>query len=181
MLRHGNASAGGRKAKGRQAFSQLQLYIGEIEASAGKAGQLAPKEALAKLKRRARHRSLEFGEQCALFEWARLPVVQDQYPGLDLLSPSLNGLYFENDAIAAKAKKSGLLPGEFDVKLPVARGGYHGFIFELKQGYNKLTAPQEWYGGRMREEGWLVGCYWSWTDARDAIVRYLRGQEIKAE
>lgn len=119
----------------------------------------------------------EFLEQSALFTWARLPSVQAQLPGLDLLSSSLNGVRL-TAAQAGKAKAAGMLKGEFDVKLPVARGGYHGLIIEMKAGKNDLTTEQLWYGTRMAQEGWLCAACWDWETAKDQITLYLQGGSI---
>ena len=123
-------------------------------------------------------KSGEYDHQCALFAWARLPVVQRQYPGLDLLSSSLNGVHL-SDSQAWRAKASGMLAGEFDIRLPVARGGFHGLAIEMKYGANQPTEKQEWYGRRLREEGFLAAVLWSWDEARDLIVRYLCGEEVR--
>jgi len=117
--------------------------------------------------------SPEFDMQCALFQWARLYA--KNYPGLDLLSCSLNGVKLTK-AQAGKAKAAGMLKGEHDVKLPVARGGYHGLSIELKAGKNKATGEQVWYGERLSEEGWLVGYCWQWTAAAHLITAYLSGK-----
>lgn len=121
-------------------------------------------------------RSPEFTQQCALFTWARM--AEKRYPGLDLLSCSLNGVKLSK-AQAGKAKAAGMLKGEYDVKLQVARGGYHGLSIEMKAGKNKLTDAQEWFGGRLAEEGWSVHCLWSWEAAKDVIIDYLAGRIIR--
>ena len=114
----------------------------------------------------------EFKEQSALFEWARNPAVVRVYPALRLLSCSLNGVKLSK-AQAGKAKAAGMLKGEHDVRLPVARGGYAGLSIEMKAGKNKPTPEQLEYGEQIADEGWLVCYCWSWTDARDEIVSYL--------
>lgn len=123
---------------------------------------------------------IEFQHQCALFEWARNPAVLAKHPELDLLSSSLNGVRLTK-AQAGKAKAAGMLKGEFDVKLPVARGGYIGLIVEMKAGRNKPTDEQTWYGVRMAEEGHKIAVHWDWEDARDEILAYLAlsGSTIK--
>ena len=121
---------------------------------------------------RKRRAEPEFAMQSALFTWARLPVNQRLYPGLDLLSSSLNGVKL-TAAQAGKAKAAGMLKGEFDVKLPVARGIYHGLIIEMKSGKNDTTTEQDWYGQRMAQEGHRVVVCWDWEAARDEIVAYL--------
>lgn len=67
--------------------------------------------------RRAPRRSPEFDEQCALIEWARIPAVVAQYPGIDLLEGSMNGVKLSK-AQAGKAKAAGMLTGAHDVRLP---------------------------------------------------------------
>jgi hypothetical protein len=114
----------------------------------------------------------EFLEQSALFEWARMPCVVAQYPQLDILSCSLNGVKLST-AQAGKARAAGMLAGEHDVKLPVARGRYIGLSIEMKVNDGAPTEKQLWYGSRLEAEGWCVRYCWTWTEARDAIVSYL--------
>jgi len=116
----------------------------------------------------------EFQHQCALFTWARNPAVLAQYPALDLLSCSLNGVKL-TAAQAGKAKAAGMLKGEFDIKLPVARGGWIGLIIEMKAGKNKPTPEQLWYSQRMSEEGHRATVCWNWEAAQQEIVHYLNG------
>jgi hypothetical protein len=117
----------------------------------------------------------EFQHQAALFTWARNPAVLAQYPALDLLSCSLNGVKL-TAAQAGKAKAAGMLKGEFDIKLPVARGGHIGLIVEMKAGKNKPTPEQAWYGKRMADEGHRVAVCWSWEAAKEEIESYLSGK-----
>lgn len=120
----------------------------------------------------------EFDMQAALFTWARLPVVLAQHPALALLSCSLNGVKLTK-AQAGKAKAAGMLKGEYDIKLPVARGPYIGLIIEMKAGRNKPTPEQVWYGERMAAEGHLTAVCWDWEDAKAIIIGYL-SQEVIA-
>lgn len=124
---------------------------------------------------RKRRAEPEFAMQSALFAWARLAA--KAYPGLDLLSCSLNGVKL-TAAQAGKAKAAGMLKGEFDIKLPVARGGYHGLIIEMKAGRNKPTTEQIWYGKRMVEEGWKALVCWDWEAAKEEIISYLSSGSI---
>lgn len=114
----------------------------------------------------------EHQHQAALVEWARLESVQAQYPGLDLLEASLNGVKLSK-AQAGKAKAAGMLTGALDLNLPVARGGYFGLRLEMKFGRNTMTTEQQWHARRLAEEGWhTVTCY-NWLVARNAIIAYL--------
>lgn len=114
----------------------------------------------------------EFQNQAALFAWARNPLVLKAHPELKLLSCSLNGVKLSK-AQAGKAKAAGMLKGEWDIKLPVARGHYHGLIIEMKAGRNNLTDEQMEYGYLMGQEGWSVAVCWSCDEARTALTHYL--------
>ncbi len=115
----------------------------------------------------------EFQHQAALFTWARNPAVLAAHPELALLSSSLNGVKL-TAAQAGKAKAAGMLKGEWDVRLPVARGPYHGLILEMKHGKNKLTPEQIEYGDAMVREGWNRAVCYDWTTAKEVIEWYLR-------
>lgn len=114
----------------------------------------------------------ELQEQAALFSWARNPAVVRLYPELALMSCSLNGVKLSK-AQAGKAKAAGMLKGEHDVRLPVARGGYIGLSIEMKAGKNKPTQEQLDYGHLMAAEGWCIRYCWSWTEAQAEILAYL--------
>lgn len=121
---------------------------------------------------RKRRAEPEFQMQAALFTWSRHPAVRKSFPELDLLSCSLNGVKL-TAAQAGKAKAAGMLKGEYDIKLPVARGPFIGLIIEMKAGRNKLTPEQIWYGERMAQEGHITAACWDWEDAKAIIIGYL--------
>lgn len=114
----------------------------------------------------------EFLEQSALFTWARNTAVVRKYPALALLSCSLNGVKL-SAAQAGKAKATGMLAGEHDVRLPVARGRWIGLSIEMKAGKNKPTKEQLAYGLAIEAEGWRVAYCWSWGEAQDVLIDYL--------
>lgn len=116
--------------------------------------------------------NFEHQHQCALFSWARLPATLKRYPALALMSCSLNGVKLSR-AQAGKAKAAGMLKGEHDVRLPVARGQYIGLTIELKYGDNKPTEEQLWYGQEMAKEGHCIRYCWDWEAAKEEIEVYL--------
>lgn len=120
-----------------------------------------------------KRKSEEFDHQCALFEWARNPAVLASYPELHLLSSSLNGVALTK-AQAGKAYAAGMLKGEHDIRLPIARGPYIGLTIEMKAGKGKPTSKQLEYGERMHAAGHKVYYFWDWIDARAAILLYLQ-------
>lgn len=122
----------------------------------------------------------EFAHQAALCSWARIPAVIAAYPGIDLLHSSLNGVKLSK-AQAGKAKASGMLSGVPDLLLPVRRGPFVGLAIEMKWGRNKPTEEQEWFLGRLREEGWRAEVCYDWISARDAIVEFLMQKDLFAD
>lgn len=117
--------------------------------------------------------SPEFQHQVALMNWASL--FSQTYPALKLLRGSMNGVHL-TAAQAGKAKAAGMLKGEHDITLPVARGGYHGLSIELKAGKNKPTKEQLEYGSMLEAEGWKVAYAWDWQEAAGIIQKYLDGK-----
>ena len=116
----------------------------------------------------------EFQMQAAVITWARMPCVIAQYPGLDLLEGSMNGVKL-TAAQAGKAKAAGMLKGSHDLRLPVPRGGFVGLSIELKAGKNKPTPEQLAYGEALIEQGWKVLYLWNnWEEVKDEIERYMR-------
>lgn len=116
--------------------------------------------------------SPELLNQIALFDWIRHPATLRKYPELKLASCSLNGVKLSK-AQAGKAKASGMLAGEHDVRLPVARGGYTCLSIEMKAGRNKPTEEQLTYGELLEAEGGCVRYCWTWVEAKEVIEAYL--------
>ena len=110
--------------------------------------------------------------QEALFAWAKNPATLAKYPALDLLSSSLNGVRL-TIMQAVFAKRGGMRKGEWDVRFPVARGGYIGLIIEMKAGKNTLTKEQKYYEMRMKEEGHCTCVCYDWLSAKSVIESYL--------
>lgn len=115
----------------------------------------------------------EFLMQSAVFTWARMPMVVKQYPALELLEGSLNGVRL-TPAQAGKAKAAGMLKGAHDIRLPVARGGFIGLSIELKYGKNKPSDEQIAYGEALQRAGWKVLYVWDdWLAVKSAVIDYL--------
>lgn len=115
----------------------------------------------------------EFEHQASLFEWARNPAVVKSLPGIEFMSASLNGVPLP-PALARKMYDAGMLAGEYDVRLPVPRGQWIGYIIEMKWGKNDRSEKQRWYGAGLEAEGWKIDTFWDWEDARRAIIAYLK-------
>lgn len=129
-----------------------------------------PPEVRAKLPKR--NSQPEFVQQSALITWARHPATLRKYPALKLLSASLNGVKLTT-AQAGKAKAAGMLKGESDLRLPVARGPYIGWLCEMKVKPNKPTPEQLAYGAEMEAEGHRFIVAYDWEEACKDLEQYL--------
>ena len=118
------------------------------------------------------HASPEHRMQVALFKWIRNPATLKKYPELHLASSSLNGVRL-SPSQAAKAKAAGMLAGEHDIRLPVARGGYTSLSIEMKAGTGVPSKKQLEYGERLEAEGGFVRYCWDWLEAKQVIEEYL--------
>jgi len=117
----------------------------------------------------------EHSSQVALIKWVR--IQERVIPELSLLFAIANGGK-RNIVTAIKLKSEGVLPGVFDLMLPVARGSYHGFFLEMKFGKNKLSDSQIVFRDMVEAQGYVTGVYWSWIDAKIALESYLSKGEI---
>lgn len=116
----------------------------------------------------------EFHEQATLFEWAALQA--GAIPELDLMFATLNGAALAGGGRQwAILRRAGAKKGIPDIVLPVARGGYHGLLIELKFGSNKPTKEQAVWLDRLHDEGYMAVACWGWEDARDCVIEYLSG------
>ena len=85
-------------------------------------------------------RDLEHRLQCACVRWFRLAYPKHRHN----LFAVPNGGY-RTPATAAKIKAEGALPGVSDLILLIARGGYHGLLFEMKTDKGRQSeAQREW-------------------------------------
>lgn len=112
-------------------------------------------------------------EQATLFSWAELE--SGAYPVLQWLYHVPNG-GLRNKRVAAKLKACGAKAGVPDVALPVARGGYIGLWIEMKHGYNKPTKEQRKWLDMLDAEGHKTAVCYSWEEARDVILEYIKLQ-----
>jgi hypothetical protein len=126
----------------------------------------------------------EHAEQVALFDRARLN--EAAIPELRLLFAVPNGALrpyktrrgadgreVRYSPIGQKLAEEGVKRGVPDVWLPVARGGYHGLVIEMKCGSNKPTAEQVVWLDALAAEGWLAIVCWTHEEAWGVILEYL--------
>ena len=115
----------------------------------------------------------ESAHQKALFCWAALPGIRLRWPELESMFAIPNG-GTRNKIEAANLKAQGVKPGVPDIMLPVTRGDLHGLWIEMKVGKNKPSEDQLRYQRYLRDCGYVAEICYSWIEATEVIVSYLR-------
>lgn len=118
-------------------------------------------------------KSVESLEQQTLMQWAAMHL--KKYPELKLLHHIPNGGY-RNIATATRLKREGVRAGVPDLSLPVPKGKWHGLYIELKAANGKLSEKQIWWIEQLRQQGYYVAVCYGWEQAKETIVRYLKGE-----
>lgn len=96
----------------------------------------------------------EHDEQCFIFEWRKYAI--KRWPELRLLHGTLNGVRVPI-GLARKMKAAGMTRGLSDILLFVARGGFHGFLAELKREKGgQLSDDQIDFQVLAREQGYYA-------------------------
>lgn len=128
----------------------------------------------------------ESSEGAALIRWR--DVAKRQYPELTSLYRIPNGgdmvmrasLYRAKNSeamemrMAQQMKREGTLKGIPDYCLPVARGGFHAFYFELKRrDGGRISDDQKAIHSLLREQGNRVEIACGWEEAKAILLEYL--------
>lgn len=115
-----------------------------------------------------RDTATEHGETAALLERVELSCAR--WPELALMfHPANEGK--RSASAAGKLKAEGLKRGVPDLWLPVARGGYHGLVIEMKRPkHEKPTADQEWWIKQLREQGYRA----TWCQGQDEAWKVIK-------
>ncbi len=113
----------------------------------------------------------EHREQVGLFIWAEW--AQLDWPELGLLFAVPNG--GRRDVVTgARLKAEGVKRGVPDVWLPVARGGYHGCVIELKANVKgRPTREQVEWLKKLEEQGYYAALALGAEAAKRLLTWYL--------
>lgn len=131
----------------------------------------------------------ESSHQTALFAWVAQELRKENPLPLKRLFHVPNGGTRGEDErsrkiAGGKMKAEGVRSGVPDLCLPVSRLGYHGLWIEMKKPSQKrednLTAgcsdtQLEWLAD-LKAEGYACFVAYSWIEARDGILWYLKGE-----
>lgn len=114
--------------------------------------------------------------QQALITWAKTKI--KDYPELLWMHAIPNGSKRDSRE-AMRLKSEGVKAGILDLHLPVARGGFHGAMLELKVpgGKCKTPSPEQCeYILFLREQGYATIVSNSFEELKQFIVDYLEGR-----
>lgn len=122
---------------------------------------------------------LEGDLQEAIFKWAETLI--PKYPELEWFHSVPNGGK-RNSFEAQNLKKQGVTPGILDLHLPVARGGFHGMMIELKKPGSKCEKArkeQEAYIEFLTAQGYATMLSNSFDEVKSCVMGYLEGRLIR--
>lgn len=125
-------------------------------------------------------------ECAALIKWAHLQ--EPAMPELGML------IYIANDAKRSRfersmVKRMGLRKGVWDYFLALPRTRHnpdtritaaqvvHGLWIEMKSPDDRLSTEQEFWGEKVRREGYGTFVARSWVSASEVLTRYIKQQE----
>lgn len=110
----------------------------------------------------------EIDEQINVVTWCRMQEI----PIIHIVNEGKRTPWAGRQLVAA-----GLSKGFPDLFLPIARGGYHGLMMEMKYGKNTLSEEQKAWLRLLKENGYATYVAYSFEEARDAITTYMRQGE----
>lgn len=82
-------------------------------------------------------------------------------------------------AVAGKLKAEGVVAGEPDVEIGVARGGFVGLAIEFKAGTGAPTKSQIERITMRQKAGWCVVVCWDWEAAARTTLGYFGMLELR--
>ena len=119
---------------------------------------------------------LESDLQEAIFSWAN--TLEPRYPEIRWLHAVPNGGY-RSGREAVGLNRQGVKPGILDLHLPVARGGFHGIMIELKRPGGKCAKPsaeQLEYMQFLNSKGYCARISNDFDEVKNIILGYLNAK-----
>lgn len=114
----------------------------------------------------------EAQHQANVIKWSQQPEIRAKWPELALLHHIPNG--GTRDAVEGRhLKQAGVKAGVPDLHLPVARGRYHSLYIEMKTEKGRTSDVQDWWIGRLTEQGNFVEVCHGWESAVRVLEWYL--------
>lgn len=119
----------------------------------------------------------EAEEQSAFIELCNSHV--HKYPELELIFHIPNGAGKLSKRLGGLLKKMGLKRGVLDLLLPCQRGGYAGLFIEMKSKIGKPSKEQNWWAGKLKEQGYLCILAKGSDMAWNSVIYYLEGRYVR--
>ncbi len=113
----------------------------------------------------------EGSQQKALMVWAALE--SKRYPQLKWLVHIPNG-GSRHIREAVELKAQGVKAGVPDLMLPWPNKNFAGLFIEMKAGKGKTSIKQDEWLEYLSSVGYMTSVQWTWGDARDLILDYLK-------
>jgi hypothetical protein len=130
----------------------------------------------------AKRNNREHDLQVSIFEWAEMQ--KGKFPELALLFAVPNAAK-RSPRQGAYMKAEGMKAGVPDIWLPVARGGFHGLVIEVKPEHTPgvttktyPTAEQKDWIERLNTEGYLARICYGFVEIYSLILDYL-GEHVR--
>lgn len=114
----------------------------------------------------------ELQHQINVFRWSKQPSIRSRWPELALLFHIKNETT-EGVKQVAVDRASGVKKGVPDLCLPVPRGDYHGLYIEMKTERGRTSEAQDWWGGKLSEQGYFWEVCHGWESAARVLEWYL--------
>lgn len=114
----------------------------------------------------------ESRSQRAVFEWWNR-VSKLKFGLHPCLMHSVPNGGFRNIVTASIMKAEGQKPGVYDIKLNVARGGFHGAWIEMKAEKGRLSYDQMEFMENVRAQGYFTKTCHNAKDAVAAVTDYI--------
>ena len=121
---------------------------------------------------RAKRNNGEGLEQKLFFDWLKLAK-----PMARALTFAIPNGGKRDELVGFILKQQGVTAGVPDVYMAVPTDFYPGLFIEFKYGSNKLTGVQQVFIARLREAGYRVDVCYSFEEARNVVLEYLKGSE----
>lgn len=121
---------------------------------------------------RSKKQVTEFQHQINVFKWSQQPSVRGKWPELALLFHIKNETK-EGAQQVAVDRAAGVKKGVPDLCLPVPKGVYHGLYIELKTEKGRTSQAQDWWGEKLREQGYFWEVCHGWQSATRVLEWYL--------
>ena len=99
-----------------------------------------------------------------------------KWPKLNKIFSTWNGVKFESEQAAIRAKTTGLVAGVPDIIWPVKNDRFSGLWLEMKIKPNRPTEKQLEFIELLNSEGYHAQVVWSAREAEEVVINYINNK-----